>query len=53
MFKYRPEQRQKMTQHILSQQFGADTLTPAPKNQQGRLMCVEGRETSVLSALFT
>lgn len=31
MFKYRQEQKQKMTQHILSQEVTADTLTPALK----------------------
>lgn len=31
MFKYRQEHRQKMTQHILSQEFRANTLTPALK----------------------
>lgn len=31
MFKYRQEQRQKVTQRILSQEFRANTLTPALK----------------------
>lgn len=46
MFKYRQEQRQKMTQRILSQEFRANTLTPAPKFGSPLSSDVMGRETS-------
>lgn len=53
MFKYRQEQRQKMTQHILSRQFTADTLTPALKiNPPFDLMRREGKPPSPLTHVY-
>lgn len=53
MFKYRQEQRQKMTQHILSRPFTADTLTPALKiNPPFDLMRREGKPLSPLTHVY-
>lgn len=47
MFKYRQEQKQKMTQRILSQQFRADTLTPTLQTNTPFHLMWRGRETPV------